>query len=132
MIAISHPFTLDTRTGTIAVTSTTKKLYLDRINSLLSTPAYKRPMRPNYGTDMFLALYEAGDDYILAVTEAITEALSIHLPDIKLISLKIIKPNSIGESSVELLVGFPDDTVGVTSVKTAYLLTNGTNVGDIY
>lgn len=131
MIAISHPFTLDTF-GIIGTTSDTQKVYLDRVNSVLSTMVYKRPMRTEYGTDMARALYESGDDYYLAITEAITRAMTLYLPDITIVSLTIKDANSIGQASVELLMSFPDDTVATTVIKTAALLSDGTNSGDIY
>lgn len=139
MIAISHPFTLDTlgspdgKSGSLIKTTTdTQKIYLDRVNSVLSTMIYKRPMRTQYGTDMARALYESGDDYYLAITEAIARAMALYLPDITVVSLTINEANSIGQASVELLMSFPDDTVATTVIKTAALLSDGTNSGDIY
>jgi len=131
MIAISHPFTLNSF-GVIDTTTETQKIYLDRVNSILSTVVYKRPMRPGYGTDMARALYESAYDYELAITEAIRRSIATYLPDITIVSLKITDPNSLGQSSVELLLSFPDDTVGATIIKTAALLSDGTNSGDIY
>ena len=130
MRAIQHPFHLDSF-GKITATSDQNKIYLDRLLSLLSTMVYQRPMHSTYGTDIFRALYETGDDYIQAVKESITRAVYTYLPLLTIVKIDIKSSDTEGKSTVEVVVSFPDNTINSVQVNTLYLLNDGTTAGDI-
>jgi phage baseplate assembly protein W len=130
MKAIKHPFHLDSF-GKITSTSDQNKIYLDRLLSLLSTMVYQRPMRSLYGTDIFRALYETGDDYIQAVRESITRAVSTYLPILTIVNIDIKDSDTEGKSTVEITVSFPDNTIDSVQINTLFLSNDGTIAGEI-
>jgi phage baseplate assembly protein W len=130
MKAINYPFTLDAL-GRINSTSDNNKIYLDKILTLLSTPASQRPMNPTYGTDIFRALYETGQDYEQAIRESVLRAMSIHLPQITVDSITISDTDDSGTSNVEIYFTFPDGTNSEILLNSKNLNPNGTEIGDI-
>lgn len=125
MRAIAYPFRFDTF-GRATVTQDPAKIYLDRLYTLLSTPAGSRPMNPTYGTNVHRALYENGGDERTAIQVAIQTAINTWLPILVLESVEITEPNQDGEMFVSVVVSFPDQTTGTIQVSSKTLLANGT------
>jgi len=129
--SINYPFTLDPL-GRIVSTSDDNKIYLDKIMTLLSTMVGQRPMNPAYGTDLLRALYESGEDYDLALREAIDRAMATFLPAVSLQEVTIKEPDSSGVSMVSISFSFPDGSTNEVSLNSSYLNSDGTQIGDIY
>jgi hypothetical protein len=88
-------------------------------------------MRSLYGTDIFRALYETGDDYIQAVRESITRAVSTYLPILTIVNIDIKDSDTEGKSTVEITVSFPDNTIDSVQINTLFLSNDGTIAGEI-
>jgi len=131
MKAIRHPFSLGSL-GKINTTEDSNKVYTDRVLTLLSTLSFGRPMSANYGVDMTRALYENGNEFERAVTEAITRALSTYLPVLRIQRIRFTQPNSSGEASVDIQLDYPDGTAGTFTIGANEFLNDGTIAGDIY
>lgn len=129
MRTISYPFYLDTF-GKITATSDQDKIYMDRVLTLLSTAVYQRIMRPTYGTDIPRALFETGDDYRLAIKEAITRAVALFLPVLKIINIDISDPDVDGVSKVTVLLSFPNGTTNTVTIASNLLSNDGTITGN--
>lgn len=124
MKAISYPFALDDF-GRVISTTDSKKIFLDRIITLLSTMAGQRPMRPAYGADLVKALYESGEDESEALEMAISKAISDWIPEVELQSIRIVPSEADGTSTVEVLVTLPDATTGTVSINSVVLFPDG-------
>ena len=128
--AINYPFTLDSL-GKIVSTSDDNKIYLDKIMTLLSTMVGQRPMQPMYGTDILRALYECGEDYDLALRDAINRAMATFLPAVSVNYITIEEPDNTGVSKVTITFSFPDGSTNEVSLNSSYLNNDGTQIGDI-
>ena len=120
MKAISYPFTLNVF-GETTSTTDQKKIYTDRVLTLLSTSIGERPMRPTYGTNLGLAMFENQGVAEIAIPAAIRSAIATWLPALTVNEINIKNFNDGGKVEVELLLTFPDYTTGTISVKSVTL-----------
>jgi len=120
MKAISYPFTLNVF-GETTSTTDQKKIYTDRVLTLLSTSIGERPMRPTYGTNLGLAMFENQGVAEVAIPAAIRSAISTWLPALTVNQINIKNFNDGGKVEVELLLTFPDYTTGTITVRSVTL-----------
>lgn len=120
MKAISYPFTLNVF-GETTSTTDQKKIYTDRVLTLLSTSIGERPMRPTYGTNLGLAMFENQGVAEVAIPAAIRSAIATWLPALTVNQINIKKFNDGGKVEVELLLTFPDYTTGTITVRSVTL-----------
>lgn len=128
MIGINYPFTLDGY-GRIKTSTDQKKIYLDRLTTLLSTMNGQRAMRPTYGTDLARGIYENGGDFYAGMSSAIRQAVARWLPLVGINEITINEPDSEGVATVEVSVTLPDLSEGSVTVVTAYLNPDGSITG---
>jgi phage baseplate assembly protein W len=117
MKAISFPFTLDPF-GKTTSTTNQRKIYQDRVLTLLSTAVGERPMRPTYGTNIATAMFENQGDVDKAINDAIRSAISKWLPELTVNAINVIGFLDTGAVTVELNVTLPDfieDSITVVS-----------------
>lgn len=117
MKAISYPFTLDPF-GKTASTTDQRKIYQDRVLTLLSTAIGERPMRPTYGTNIATAMFENQGNVEKAINDAIRSAISTWIPDLTVNNILIKGFLDTGSVTVELNVTLPDfieDSITVVS-----------------
>jgi len=124
MKAISFPFSID-QLGKIEVTTDQRKIYLDRVMTLLSTIVGQRAMRPTYGNDVPRGVYESGGDYSEGVVTAIRTAFTRWLPLVAIQDILITEPGEDGTSQVTLSVTLPDLTEATVSLDSIYLFPDG-------
>ena len=120
MKAISYPFTLNVF-GETTSTTDQKKIYTDRVLTLLSTSIGERPMRPTYGTNLGLAMVENQGVAEVAIPAAIRSAIATWLPELTVNEINIKNFNDGGKVEVELLLTFPDYTTGTISIYSVTL-----------
>jgi phage baseplate assembly protein W len=120
MKAISYPFTLNVF-GETTSTTDQKKIYTDRVLTLLSTSIGERPMRPTYGTNLGLAMFENQGVAEVAIPAAIRSAIATWLPELTVNEINIKNFNDGGKVEVELLLTFPDYTTGTISIYSVTL-----------
>lgn len=128
MRAINFPFRLDSF-GRVVDTTDQRKIYLDRILTVLSTINGQRTMRPTYGVDLTRGIYETGGDMQAGMQQAIRTAITTWVPDVSIEKILITEPNMDGISTVDLSVTLPDKSTATVSVNTAYLTPDGTIYG---
>jgi phage baseplate assembly protein W len=107
MKAISFPFTLDPF-GKTASTNNQRKIYQDRVLTLLSTAIGERPMRPTYGTNIGVAMFENQGNVEKAINDAIRSAISKWIPELTVNKINIVGFLDTGAVNVELNVTLPD------------------------
>lgn len=120
MKAISYPFTLNVF-GETTSTTDQKNIYTDRVLTLLSTSIGERPMRPTYGTNLGLAMFENQGVAEVAIPAAIRSAIATWLPELTVNEINIKNFNDGGKVEVELLLTFPDYTTGTISIYSVTL-----------
>jgi phage baseplate assembly protein W len=107
MKAISFPFTLDPF-GKTTSTTDQRKIYQDKVLTLLSTAVGERPMRPSYGTNVAIAMFENQGNVEKAINDAIRSAISKWIPNLTVNNINIIGFLDTGAVTVELNVTLPD------------------------
>jgi phage baseplate assembly protein W len=118
MKAISFPFTLDPFGKTTSSTNQ-KKIYQDRVLTLLSTAVGERPMRPTYGTNIATAMFENQGRVEKAINDAIRSAVSKWLPELTVNKINIVGFLDTGAVTVEINITLPDFTEdSITIVST--------------
>lgn len=117
MKAISFPFTLDPF-GKTTSTTNQRKIYQDRVLTLLSTAVGERPMRPTYGTNIGVAMFENQGNVEKAINDAIRSAISKWIPGLTVNNITVVGFLDTGAVTVELNVSLPDfieDSITVVS-----------------
>jgi phage baseplate assembly protein W len=117
MKAISFPFTLDPF-GKTTSTTNQRKIYQDRVLTLLSTAVGERPMRPTYGTNIGIAMFENQGNVEKAINDAIRSAISKWIPELTVNNITVVGFLDTGAVTVELNVSLPDfieDSITVVS-----------------
>lgn len=122
--SISYPFRLDAK-GKVGSTTSTNKMYLDRVLTLLSTNIEQRPIAQNYGTDLGTALFENEGDIILATQSAIREAIKTWLPEVTIGSIAVSPPNEEGVADIQLNLVFPNRVTNTLNITTAIFSYDG-------
>lgn len=107
MKSISYPFTLDPF-GKTTSTEDQRKIYQDRVLTLLSTAIGERPMRPTYGTNIAAAMFENQGKVEEAINQAIRTAISTWIPELTVNNINVIGFLDGGAVNVELNVTLPD------------------------
>lgn len=124
MRAINFPFTLNPF-GRADTTTTESKIYLDRLLTLLSTQVGQRPMLPEYGTNIAKALFENEEDFYPAARIAITEAVSLWLPELRIDKLELEDIDEQGFANIKVIVELPDAKITSVTINTAIFGANG-------
>lgn len=120
MKAISFPFTLDPF-GKLTSTTTQEKIYQDRVLTLLSTAVGERPMRPTYGTNVAVAMFENQGKIEAAINDAIRNAISTWIPELTVEKIVVTGFLEDGQVAVELNVTLPDFTTSNIKVLSTTL-----------
>ena len=124
-VAINYPFTF-LSDGTTQSTDDYGKIYLDRLLTLLSTNKGQRPMLPEYGTDVFNALFENDNKVDVAIRSAIFSAVKIWIPEISIKKVDIGLPDQNGISSVFVEIMLPNSTITSINISSALIYSDGT------
>jgi phage baseplate assembly protein W len=120
MKAISFPFTLDPF-GKLTSTANQEKIYQDRVLTLLSTAVGERPMRPTYGTNVAVAMFENQGKIEAAINDAIRNAISTWIPELTVEKIVVTGFLEDGQVAVELNVTLPDFTTSNIKVLSTTL-----------
>lgn len=123
MRSIKFPFAQDIF-GKTDTTTSTSKIYLDRLLTLLSTNKGQRPMLPDYGTDVGAAMFENDNDFPTAVKTAIHNAVGRWMPDISVLSIDLDTLNN-GQVNVSVVIELPNSQVTTLTVNSAVLNADG-------
>lgn len=91
MRTISFPFAINAR-GAVAVTTDSRKIWLDRVRAVVSTQIGDRVMRPGFGTDTLNAILGL-DDERAPLERAIRVAFATFLPALTLTSVGVEMDN---------------------------------------
>lgn len=123
--AINYPYTLSPD-GVVEITEQANKIWLDRLLTLLSTNVGQRPMLTSYGTDLMQALFENENVLDTSIKQAVTNAVRVWLPEIKVQSISTILPEYGGQAQVTITVMLPDSTIKTLNVSSALFSSDGT------
>lgn len=133
MRAIAYPYTVDVSGEVLSATSS-GKIYLDRLATLMSTSIGQRPMLQSYGVDLKRALFE--NEYIhdggeviyfkKAVEQAIRESINTWMKDVEIEQIDVEAPGEDGTSTIRVVILVPGDEQVSLTTTTAIFGYDGT------
>jgi phage baseplate assembly protein W len=123
--AINYPYTLSPD-GAVEITERASKIWLDRLLTLLSTNVGQRPMLTSYGTNLMQALFENENVLDTSIKQAVSTAVRVWLPEIKIQSISTLLPEYGGQAQVTITVMLPDSTIKTLDVSSALFSSDGT------
>lgn len=104
---ISYPFSIDA-SGKVATAQTPRKVWLDRVRSVVNTQFGMRVMRPTFGMDSLSSVYNAGTPAEKSLEEQVREAFSRHLPALTITRAQARTQGST--TTLDLVFTSPDNT----------------------
>lgn len=122
-VAVSLPFSIDSF-GKVSQTSDQRKIWSDKVLSVIGTVNGERVMRPGFGTAVAEALYEGIEGAREAVEEQIRLAFTSQLTQLTLTNVVISTDPASGELSAEVSYQLPNEEVQTTTVGIVQLLGN--------
>lgn len=114
-IAISLPFSFDSfkKVGT---TIDQRKLWADRVRSIVGTSLRERVMRPTLGTTIPFALFETESDAEIEIKTEIKNAFASQLPLLTLQEVNISFDESLNTITTEVVYAIPNDVIVTTII----------------
>lgn len=114
-IAISLPFSLDSY-GKVATTTDQRKIWADKVRSVLGTALRERVVRPEFGTLIPFALFETTESAEVEIQNEVTHAFAMQLSLLGLISTEITLDQYTNVMTVTVTYSLPNEEVVSTSV----------------
>lgn len=123
-LAIALPFSVD-EYGTIAATVTPSKIWGDRARSVIGTAVRERVMRPDFGCEATLSVFEPEESAMAILEEDIRRAFDEFLPLCTISSLNVSIDEYTRVISAEVVYNIPGSQDFFLNVGIATL--NGTD-----
>lgn len=123
-VAINYPFIIDVD-GVVKKTTSTSKIYLDRIVTLLSTNIGQRPFYPDYGVDWSTSFFENENVASLAIPNAIRLAVARWIPEVSIEEIKLPALTD-GVQAVNISVRLPSGSLTSLMIDTKVFGYEGT------
>jgi len=118
--AISLPFSLSSF-GKVADTTDQKKIWQDRVLSVIGTAMYERVMRPNFGTSITSYMFDNQDTAQAEIKNEVTNAFGSQLTKLKLVNTVTTFDTYSETVSVTITYSLPNSDVVTTVIATALI-----------
>ena len=113
--AIALPFSINSF-GKIADTTELKKIWADKVRSVVGTALRERVMRPEFGTDVPSSVFETTEDADAQIRTEVIAAFNSQLPSLTLDDVTSTFDEFTGVMNVEIVYALPNDEVVSTSI----------------
>lgn len=113
-LAIALPFKIN-QYGVVDKTSDTKKIWADRVLSVIGTHIGERIFRPSFGTSTATSLFSTVTAATEAIQKEVKSAFVTWLPTLGLDSIDVVFDDYTNEVKVEVVYSLPDGK-GIESV----------------
>jgi|694.fasta_scaffold05250_11 phage baseplate assembly protein W len=114
-VAISLPFSIDPY-GKVSQTKDQSKIWADKVRSVVGTAVNERVMRPLFGTDIPLAIFENQDSAADIVQDLVTTSFNTQLPRLDLQSVNTAFDSFTGTINLEIIYALPNEEVVSTTI----------------
>lgn len=121
-IALALPFSLDPYKK-VSVTSDQRKIWSDRVRSVIGTSLRERVLRPSFGTTVPFAMFETQTSAEAEVQVEIEKAFSTQLPLLTLQDINVSFNESLNTIRAEVVYAIPNDTIVTTEI--GYVILQG-------
>lgn len=114
-VAIALPFSIDPY-GRVTQTTDQTKIWADKVRSVIGTALNERVMRPLFGTDIPLAVFENQTDAQGIVQDLVSTSFNTQLPRLTLQSVSSVFDEYTSTLNVEVIYALPNDEVVSTTI----------------
>lgn len=114
-VAVSLPFSIDAY-GKVATTTDQRKIWSDRVRSVLGTALRERVMRPTFGTLIPYALFETATNAETEIRTEVTSAFNTQLSLLDLVSVDVTVDQYTNVMTVTVVYDLPNQETVSTSV----------------
>lgn len=114
-VTISLPFSIDPY-GRVAQTSDQTKIWADKVRSVVGTALNERVMRPLFGTDIPLAVFENQSDAQGIVQNLVSTSFTSQLPRLALQTVSSVFDEYTSTLNVEVVYALPNEEVVSTTI----------------
>lgn len=122
-IAISLPFSFDPYKK-VGSTTDQRKIWADRVKSIIGTSLRERVLRPSLGTTIPFALFETQTAAEVEITAEIQKAFAAQLPLLELQEVNLSFDETQNVITAEVVYSIPNDTIVTT--KIGFVILQGT------
>lgn len=112
--AISLPFSINAF-GAVSFSTDQRKIWADRVRSVVGTTIGERVMRPNFGGKIAYSVYSNQDAAIEAIKTTVAEVFNSQLPLLTLDKIDSSFDESTGTVSADITYRLPNDQIIVTT-----------------
>lgn len=120
---IALPFSIDPF-GKVSVTTDQRKIWADRVRSIVGTTVGERVMNPNLGSEIALSVFENQEVAMSAIQANIPEVFTSQLPLLTLTNVETTLDETTGVVYANIVYGLPNDEQVTTTVGLVYLSGN--------
>lgn len=125
-IAIALPFNINSY-GQVSVTKDQRKIWADRVRSVIGTSLRERLMRPSLGTAIPFSLFEGSTEALEEIEAEIRLAFSQQLRLLRLEQINLTSDPTTSEVNVETVYKLPNNEVVNTSTLIGRVILDGAN-----
>lgn len=111
---ISLPFSINDF-GAVSFSTDQKKIWADRVRSVVGTTTGERVMRPNFGGKIAYSVHNNLDAAIESINTTVTEVFNSQLPLLNLEKIDASFDESTGTVSADITYRLPNDQVVLTT-----------------
>lgn len=122
--AIALPFNINAY-GKVNSTVDQRKIWADRVRSVIGTSLRERLMRPTFGTIIPFALFEGEGTAIQEVETEVEKAFNQQLPLLRLEDVAVTGDATTSELMVEVTYRLPNDLVVNTNILVGLVVLTG-------
>lgn len=114
-VAISLPFSIDPY-GRVAQTSDQTKIWADKVRSVVGTALNERVMRPLFGTDIPLAVFENQSDAQGIIQNLVSSSFTTQLSRLTVDTVSSVFDEYTSTLNVEVVYALPNEEVVSTTI----------------
>lgn len=121
---ISMPFNFNAY-GQVNATDDQKKIWQDRVQMVALTRFGERVMRPDFGSDLALAVFETEDIAVEIINRSLTIAFNTWLSSLELKEINPVINRESGTIEISILYKLPSGELDQANIKTAIFNRSG-------
>jgi phage baseplate assembly protein W len=125
-IAIALPFNIDAY-GKVNFTKDQRKIWADRVRSVIGTSLRERLMRPSFGTTISFSLFEGSTEAMEEIEAEVAAAFSQQLKLLRLDQTILTSDPATSEVSVEVVYRLPNNELVNTRTLIGRVVLDGAN-----
>jgi phage baseplate assembly protein W len=125
-IAIALPFNIDAY-GKVNFTKDQRKIWADRVRSVIGTSLRERLMRPSFGTTIPFSLFEGSTEAMEEIEAEVSAAFSQQLKLLRLDQTNLTSDPITSEVSVEVVYRLPNNELVNTRTLIGRVVLDGAN-----